>query len=323
MILTDDHPPAPGGVATWTAAVAEGLRRAGDAVEVFARWRPDLPVGVHGVRGPSFGRHGGWWLRWAARRALHDADAVLATTWPVAAGLPAGLPLHVVFHGSDLTRPPVSARALRRVMERARHRWAVSRWLAERGAAEVLPAPVDPRPGPRRRPERPWRWGLLGRATPLKGGDRFVRLVAEAGVEGVVAGDGPELPRWRALAERLGARVRFLGHLPREALPAVLDGLDVALLLPRPAADGGGEEGLGLALLEAAASGVAVVGCRTGGVPEATGPGLLLEDPDDAPASVAKILAWWTPDRGEAQRAWLARHHGVDRTVARLRGARA
>src|SRR5690606_33991204 len=111
VILTDDHPPAPGGVATWTAAVADGLRRAGDAVEVFARWRPDLPPEVRGVRGPSFGRRGGWWLRWAARRALPRADAVLATTWPVAAGLPAGLPLHVVFHGSDLTRPPRSVRA--------------------------------------------------------------------------------------------------------------------------------------------------------------------------------------------------------------------
>src|SRR5690606_35625675 len=116
--------------------VAEGLRRAGDQVDVFARWRPDLPGGARGVRGPSFGRWGGLWLRWAARDALARADAALATTWPAAAGWPwPGAPLHVVFHGSDLTRPPVSPRAFRRVTRRAHRRWAVSRWLAARGGA--------------------------------------------------------------------------------------------------------------------------------------------------------------------------------------------
>lgn len=320
VILTDDHPPLPGGVATWTGAVARGLRRHGDEVEVFARWRADLPAEVRGVRGRSFGRWGGWWLRWAARLALERADAVLATTWPVATGLVgvAG-PLHLVFHGSDLTRPPRSPRAFRRVLGRADHRWAVSSWLAERVQAEVLPAPVDVRAHAPRRADRPERWGFLGRATPLKGGDRFVRLVAAAGVEGVMVGDGPELPRWRELAGRLGASVRFTGELPRHEVPSVLETLDLLMLLPRAAPDGGGEEGLGLALLEGAASGVAAVGCAVGGVPEAVGPGLLLDDPDDVERSLAAIGDWWTPWRGGAQQAWLAAHHGVDRTVAALR----
>lgn len=328
VLLTDDFPPASGGVATWTRAVARGLVGAGDEVEVFARARAGLggePYPVHGVGGPSFGRRGGWWLRWAARRALQRADAVLATSWPVATGLPLlDKPVHVVCHGSDLTRPPRSERAFRRVMGLATHRWAVSGWLADQLVARgfegrVLPAPVDagiprgPSAGCRR-------WGLVARATPLKGGDRFLRLVAAAGVEGVILGDGPERPAWERLAREVGARAQFLGEVPREQVPDVLRTLDLAVLLPRTDGEGGAE-GLGLALLEAAAVGVPVVGCRTGGVPEAVGPGLLLGDPDDPRRSAAEILAWWRPDRGEAQRAWLRAHHGVDRLVGALRAA--
>lgn len=321
VILTDDHPPTPGGVATWTAAIARGLSASGDDVEVFARHRPGLPPGVRGVRGPSFGRYGGWWLRVAARRSLRRADAVLATTWPVAVGVAGtiGAPLHVVFHGSDLTRPlrPPPAR----VLDRARL-WAVSGWLAEKVAdrgrrAEVLPAPVEVAP-PRLPSRGPERWAMVARAVPGKGGERFVRLVAEAGVDGLLIGGGPELSRWRRLAASLGARVRFTGEVPHARVAELLREADLALLLPR--ADGPGE-GLGLSLLEAAAVGVPAVGCRTGGVPEAVGPGLLLDDPDDAPRSVAAIRAWWTPRRGEAQRAWLAEHHGVGRAVACLRAA--
>lgn len=339
LIATDDFPPLDGGVATWTAHIARGLCDAGDEVAVLARARPGLGAAadgqpfafpVIGLRGPSFGRHGGFYAGVAAWWHLRAGDSVLATTWNMATGLVRrcrglDVPLHVVFHGSDLTRPPRDPKAFDRVCAGATRRWAVSRWLAERLAerghrAEVLCAPVDAGP-PRASPVAPRRWIFVGRATPLKGGDRFVRYVAEAGATGVVVGDGPELPRWRALAAELGADVTFTGTLPLAEVRRRVAEADVAVLVPRADRDGSGAEGFGLALVEAAARGVAVVGCRTGGVPEATGAGLVLDDPDDVAAAVAAIRAWWTPERGEACRRHVAAHHGVARVVERLRTA--
>ena len=59
--------------------------------------------------------------------------------------------------------------------------------------------------------------------------------------------------------------------------------------LPRPDADGSGAEGFGLSLVEAASLGVVPVGCRTGGVPEAVGAGIVLEDPDAIPRFIEAI----------------------------------
>lgn len=331
VVLTDDWPPAAGGVATWSHRVVTGLAAAGHVVGVFARARPVLApvpgVRVRGVRGPSFGRHGGAWLAAAAAGALRRADAVLATTWPVAthlAGvLPRRVPLHVVAHGSDVTRPPRSRRGFRRAWGRAQQRWAVSEYLADALAhrdvsTAVLPAPVEPAPAP---VSAAGTWVMAGRATPLKGGDRFVRIVAAAGADGIALGAGPELGAWRALAAELGARVAFPGWVPRDRARAVLAEAALVALLPRTHPDGSGAEGLGLALIEAAALGVPTVGCATGGVPEAVGPGLVLPDPDDPAVSAEAIRAWWTPERGVEAQAWARAHHGTERVVRALVGA--
>lgn len=317
MILTDDHPPRAGGVAIWTARVASELVRRGHEVRVLARRREDL-VELPGtrltpVRGPSFGRYGGTWLGLRGIRALLGADAVLATTWPVATlATRLGAPVHVVAHGSDVTarRPDAG------VWTRASGRWAVSRFLADRLAddgieAQPLPAPVSVAPFPAAVGDGR-RWGLVARAVPGKGGERFVRLVAAADVDGVVVGDGPELPSWRALADRIGARINFRGAVPAERVAEEVRGLDLVCLLPTA------PEGLGLALVEAAALGVPVVGCRAGGVPEAVGPGLVLDDPDDARRSARQVRAWWSPDQGRRAWAWCRATHGVERTVDRL-----
>lgn len=333
VIATDDFPPLSGGVATWTAEVADGLHAAGHDVVVLARARPGMGVDsrypVVPVSGPSFGRWGGHWIGVAAAPRLHAVDRVLATTWPVATALVPlgqrmGFPVDVVAHGSDVTRPPVDPRGKVRVLDGATRRFAVSHYLADLMAAqgwpaEVLPPPVDAAPA--RTPHPNTRtWGMAGRATPLKGGDRFVRLVAEAKARGVVVGDGPALAAWRALARDLRADVRFLGHLDRHRTRQEMSRWDLAVLLPRTHPDGSGAEGYGLALAEAAALGVATVGCRTGGVPEAVGAGLLLEDPEDVWGSVRAIRAWWRPDRGEVCRRWIADHGGVARVVALLEG---
>lgn len=331
VLLTDDHPPLAGGVAAFVARVGAGLVQRGHAVTVFARRTPRLRA-VPGTRlipvsGPSFGRYGGRWLGLRAATAIQRADRVLATTWicgTLAARL--GTPLHVVAHGSDVTRPPRRPEAFGRVWAAARGRHALSAFLAgalrERGIeAGVLPAPVDAAPAPIRATAR-GRYGLVARATPLKGGDRFVRLVAAAGVQGVIVGDGPELGAWRRLAERLGAEVTFTGALPAEQVAAVLRTLELVCLLPRAHADGSGAEGLGLALIEAAAQGVPAVGCATGGVPEAVGPGLILDDPDDPGASAEAIARWWTPERGAEAWSWCRATHGVQRGIDALLAVR-
>ena len=335
VILTDDFPPLDGGVATWTRAVADELHHLGRDVLVLARARPGLgeglPYDVRGVRGPSFGAHGGRWLGLVCMWTLQEGDRVLATTWGAATHVVSrcqqlGLRLDVVYHGSDLTRPPRRPAAFERVARGARL-WTVSAYLqgvldARGFAGDVLPAPIRD-PGPPEEtlhpPGPPRRWVMLGRATPLKGGDRFVRMVAAAGALGTVIGDGPELPAWRALAVELGARVEFTGRLAHDEALVAMREHDVAVLVPRADANGSGAEGFGLAAVEAAVAGLPTVGCRTGGVPEAIGPeGLLLDDPDDPAASVDQVLHWWRSNRGSSARRWALQAHGVARTVLRL-----
>ena len=328
MILTDDFPPQRGGVATWTAAIVSGLRAAGDEVEVYARAREGLNEAV-GVRGPSFGRWGGAWLAMRSATRLARADAVLATTWPAATWVSRfpGLArkLHVVAHGSDITRPTWSPQSRQRVVGRAAHRWAVSRFLANQMTAlghpcSVLPAPVDVAPR-RSRSVGLKRLVGVGRAVETKGGERFVRLVAALGCSGVWIGEGPCLSRWRELSTRLGADVTFPGERTPPECRAAMAVADLAVLLPRACPDGSGQEGLGLVLLEAAACATPTLGCRIGGVPEAVGPGLIVREPDDTEAVVERLCAWWTPDRGVEAQEWLTKTHGTQRAVEMLRAA--
>ena len=342
--VTDDFPPLDGGIATWAERVAHELGTRGESVTVWTREREDLetgeptptrPFAVHGVGGRSFGRWGPIYTTWNAWNRVRAGDRLLATTWPMARFLhhrcrAVGARLHVVFHGSDVTRlRPAQVGSLRAVCARADHRWAVSRYLAEtlrdRGCpAKVLPAPVDlPQVEPVVAPA-PLRWVTVARATPLKGVDRVLRLLA--GTEHsvlTVVGDGPELGAWRQLAQDLGVgeRVTFTGRVCRDAVQSHLVSSQLAWLLPRTAADGSGAEGLGLTLLEAAALGLGTVGCDTGGVPEAVGPGLVLRDPDDVPRSLASLERWWDLDAGQRCQEWVQGHHGTHRLVDALQEA--
>jgi glycosyltransferase involved in cell wall biosynthesis len=327
VILTDDHPPRLGGVSVIVSRLASELARRGHQVQVCARHRGEL-VPIEGTQlqtswGPSFGRYGGWWLAARSLRWLLRADRVLASTWPVASALSRlGIPYDVLAHGSDLTRPPRDPALFERVWSGAEGRWAMSAFLAgelqRRGfPAQILPAPVPIAPSAAPAGEG---WALVARGTPLKGGDRFVRCVAAAGVQGTVIGDGPELPRWRQLAASLGARVHFAGAQPEAQTLALVRRSALCVLLPRADGDGMGAEGFGLALVEAAGQGVAGMGCRTGGVPEAVGPGLIVEEPDDAEGVVGAVKGWWSVEKGEEAWRWCRERHGTGRAVEKLGG---
>lgn len=86
----------------------------------------------------------------------------------------------------------------------------------------------------------------------------------------VVIGDGPLRGALEQHAATLGigARVHWLGAVPHADVRARLSRASVFCLPSCTAADGDAE-GLGLVLLEAAASGVPVVGTLHGGIPEA------------------------------------------------------
>jgi glycosyltransferase involved in cell wall biosynthesis len=108
--------------------------------------------------------------------------------------------------------------------------------------------------------------GFVGRLSPEKGPDLFVRMIAELlpkheRARFVVIGDGPMRERLEAEARVLGVdeRVRFMGET-RDALP-LLPSL-AALVVPSYA------EGMPLALMEGMAAGLPVVATSVGGVPE-------------------------------------------------------
>ena len=125
----------------------------------------------------------------------------------------------------------------------------------------------------------------------------------------VFAGDGPQQPNLEArIAELgLGERVHLLGL--RRDVPNVLRSLDVFVLPTH-------QEALGTAFIEAAAAGVATVGTRVDGVPEAIAEGEtgLLVPVNDSPAIAAAIVALLAdPSRraamGAAGRARVARQY--------------
>ncbi len=131
-------------------------------------------------------------------------------------------------------------------------------------SAPLFPT-VSAADGPRPLPAEPTIL-FAGRMTRLKGGEVLVRAVAAAcrtssrRLRLLVAGDGPELIRLRALAERLAVDAEFTGWVSGEERLALFRRATIAAvpsLWPEP---------FGLAGLEAAAHGVPAVAFDVGGI---------------------------------------------------------
>jgi phosphatidylinositol alpha-1,6-mannosyltransferase len=130
----------------------------------------------------------------------------------------------------------------------------------------------------------------VARLDPRKGQDTVIEALP-AVLEDVpdltylVAGGGDQrrLDNLRALAEDRGVqdRIRFLGHVPDEELPALYNAADVFTMPNRR--EGTSVEGFGIVFLEANAAGVPVVGGDHGGATDAVADGEsgILVDPDD------------------------------------------
>ncbi|HEY3219948.1 MAG TPA: glycosyltransferase family 4 protein [Gemmatimonadales bacterium] len=140
-----------------------------------------------------------------------------------------------------------------------------------------------------------------------------------------IAGSGERLPRFELLRDQLGLgdAVRFLGAVSDEELPGLYNVADLYVGASRQIE--GLVEGFGLSLVEASACGLAVVGGRSGGVPDAVRDGEtgILVDPDDPAAVAAGINALLVnPERrkqlGAAGRRAVETYYNWDRVAKEL-----
>ena len=156
-------------------------------------------------------------------------------------------------------------------------------------------------------------------------------LAEPGGVRYVVAGDGDDLPRLRALAEERGVAeaVDFVGAVQRAGLPALYGAGDI-FVMPSVAErrDGGWTgEGFGIVYIEASAFELPVVAGNGGGAPEAVQDGVTgyVVDGRDAGA-VAATLVRLIKDpvlrarMGAAGRAWVDEGFTFDRFVTDVDG---
>ncbi|MBV9883556.1 MAG: glycosyltransferase, partial [Sphingomonadaceae bacterium] len=156
----------------------------------------------------------------------------------------------------------------------------------------------------------------IGHLNARKGQEIAVAALAKIpGATLILAGDGPERARLErdAAARGLGARVRFLGVQPHDALPALLAAADVMVL---PTAS----EGLANVWVEALACGTPVVTTDVGGAREAVdrpeAGRLVPREPDAVAAAVNDLLA--DPPSQAAVRA-AAERFSWERNAAELR----
>ncbi len=147
------------------------------------------------------------------------------------------------------------------------------------------------------------------RLTAWKGIDHLIRALQRLpGVRLIVAGDGPEETRLRALAETesLTNRVTFLGRVPRKTLAVYYRAVDYTVLYS-------GYEGLSHTLLESLLAGTPVIASDKGGNPEVVTHGVngLLVPYVDPDALVETLRAAFAGDT----RARLAAHtaEGLER----------
>jgi glycosyltransferase involved in cell wall biosynthesis len=159
----------------------------------------------------------------------------------------------------------------------------------------------------------PFTYAMVGRLEPIKRVDLAIQAVARTpNVRLNVAGDGREREKLEMLARALGVerRVNFLGYLPdpRQAVAAS----DAVINCTH-------EEGLGLAVIEAAAMRKPAVAFDGGGIPEIvqdrrTG-WLVREHTVEALAAALAQAAASRPQAAEfgvAARAWVETKFGID-----------
>ena len=153
----------------------------------------------------------------------------------------------------------------------------------------------------------------VGSLTPVKDQARLVRAfrrvaAAQPAAELIIAGEGPLRPELEALAA--GLPVRFAGMVPPAQLPAWYAGATLLAQTSR-------HEAQGLAVLEAAACGLGLVGTPVGVLPEL---GQLAAGEAELAQALLELLGDQVKRRGlaEAGQAAVRERYGLEGAVARF-----
>ncbi len=227
--------------------------------------------------------------RWITRYALAHAGTVTATGARLAEAtlpyMPAGKRVIVVPYGVDL--------------------------------AQFCPQPREER--------TPVVTGAVSRLSPEKGFEHLLRAVAmlrerNIDVTLVLGGEGPSRNALERLASelRITSRVRFLGDLAHEDVPAALQGMDI-FAMPST------WEGFGVSAVEASAMELPVVASNIHGIPDVVvngETGILV--PAREPAALADALERLARDAalrrtmGTAGRAFVSAHYRWEDNAAQM-----
>ena len=106
---------------------------------------------------------------------------------------------------------------------------------------------------------------FVGRLAEIKGVTYLLEAMKSIDALLVIVGDGPLRADLEAQAIAIKDKVVFLGAKTHEELKTLYASADI-FVAPSVTAKDGGQEGLGLVILEALASGLPVVASRSGGI---------------------------------------------------------
>lgn len=210
--------------------------------------------------------------------------------------------------GTTQPRPASALVGVHRFLACSEHirTWTCEKYNLDPARFAVLNSGVDlsafhPRPQ-YDSPSSPLKVLFIGRIDPNKGPDIVADAVIalrqqEVPVELTVAGGlwfyghGNEMtdPYFRALKSKMDvANANYVGHVTRPDVPALVRAHDVVCVLSRS------REPFGLVVLEAMASGCAVLSSNRGGLPDACGFAGVMLDPENLHAVVDQLRLWAT-----------------------------
>jgi glycosyltransferase involved in cell wall biosynthesis len=294
LLLHTRFYPNVGGVETVALLLASEWTTAGESVTVVTDVRPDA-VTTAGFPFPvRYRPHAGEWIRLLRS---HDVfihfNISLRALWPLALVPRPFIAVHHGFYIVDRSgRRDWREKLKIWIAKRATKNIAVSRAIASaiKIPCVVIPNPYEPAFVSDEKRARSHELIFVGRLVSDKGVNVLLEALAIIGDRGLrplltIVGDGPERASLETLTRNLSldAQVTFTGSKSQREIADLLRHHTI-LVVPSVIA-----EGFGVVALEGIASGCAIIGSNSGGLPEAIGPCGLTFPSGDAIGLAEKI----------------------------------